>query len=123
MNLAPALTAIGKRPLRGDDRRLATLWLVTAGVVVLHNVEEWLFDMTGWVAAHPELPGRARHGAQARFEVALVIDTATVPALAVAAVALVRRWTAVVLACVPHGTALCRVSTGDLSWVLWSVLQ
>src|SRR5690625_7646696 len=97
MNLAPGVTAIGKRPLRGDDRRVATLWLVTDGVVVLQNVEEWLFDMTGWVAAHPELPGRALHGDQAQFEVALVIVTATVLALAVTAVALRPRWSDEVL--------------------------
>ncbi|MEY8569683.1 HXXEE domain-containing protein [Brevibacterium linens] len=120
MNLAPALTAIGKRPLRGDDRRLATLWLVTAGVVVLHNVEEWLFDMTGWVAAHPELPGRALHGDQAQFEVALVIVTATVLALAVTAVALRPRWSAEVLVYVAYAIAINGASHALLSLVTWS---
>ena len=92
MNQMPALTTSGNKSPGLGDRRLATLWIATAGAVVLHNIEEWLFDMTGWVAAHPGLPGRALHGDQVQFEVALVIVTATVLILAATAVAFRPRW-------------------------------
>lgn len=122
MNQMPALTTSGNKSPGLGDRRLATLWIATAGAVVLHNIEEWLFDMTGWVAAHPGLPGRALHGDQAQFEVALVIVTAPVLILAATAVAFRPRWSAEALVYVAHAIVINGASHVLLSILTWSLM-
>ncbi|MEU3273066.1 HXXEE domain-containing protein [Saccharomonospora sp. NPDC006951] len=103
-----------------NDRRLALLWLAMAGAVVLHNVEEWLLDMTGWIAAHPWLPGRAWHGDREEFAVVLAIVTAAVLAIAAAAVAIRPGWSAEVLACVAYALMVNGASHVVLSLLSWS---
>ena len=122
MNQVLALTTSGKRYSGLSDRRLSTLWMATAGTVVLHNVEGWLFYVTGWVAAHPGLPGRAMHGGPDQFAVALVIVTATVLILAAAAVVFRPRWSAETLTYVAHAIIINGASHIILSIMTWSLM-
>ena len=103
-----------------SDRRLVLLWAVTAGAVVLHNVEEWLLDMTGWIAAQPWLPGRSLHGDRAEIAAVLAIVTAAVLAIAVIAVAIRPRWSAEVLVCVAYALMVNGASHVVLSLLSWS---
>ena len=111
------LTTIGSRSPEGGDRRLVVLWVVTAGAVVLHNFEEWLFDLTGWVAVRPGFPGRALHGDQDQFAVSLAIVTVAVFVLAAAAVAIRPRWSGEALVYVAYAIVF-----NGASHVLLSIL-
>jgi hypothetical protein len=82
-----------------DHRRLALLWAAAAAAVVLHNAEEWLLNMTGWIAGHQWLPGRSLHGDQTEFALVLAIVTAAVLALALTATATRPPWSAAMLLC------------------------
>ncbi len=112
---APASTTAGRR-------RLALLWMATAGAVVLHNAEEWLLGMTGWIARQSWLPGHSLHGDQSRFALVLAIVTGAVLALAVTAVVVQPRWSAEVLVCVAYALVINGVSHVVLSLLSWSVM-
>ncbi|HEY6737806.1 MAG TPA: hypothetical protein VI076_03080, partial [Actinopolymorphaceae bacterium] len=84
-------------PSRG---RLAVLWWTAVGALALHNAEEGLLNLTGWVAdtiRHPWFPLRALHGDQTTFTLALGLVTLAVVVLAAVAVGLRPRWSAEVL--------------------------
>lgn len=87
---------------------------------MLHNAEEWLLGMTGWIAAHPWLPGRALHGDHAQFALVLAVVTAAVLAIAVTAVAARPRWSAEVLVCVACALMVTGGSHAALSLLSWS---
>lgn len=86
-------------------RRTDLLWALAVGALVLHNAEELLFGLTGWIAEHPWMPGRALHGDQAQFAIALAIVTAAVLAIAIVAVTTRAGW-----------------STGALLSVAWALI-
>ena len=86
-------------------RRTDLLWTLAVGALVLHNAEELLFGLTGWIAEHPWMPGRALHGDQAQFAIALAIVTAAVLAIAIVAVTTRAGW-----------------STGALLSVAWALI-
>ena len=120
MNQVLADAAGDRAAEKVSDRRLVLLWAATAGAVVLHNVEEWLRDMTGWIAAHPWLPGRSLHGDQAEFAVVLAIVTAAVLAIAVIAVAIRPRWSTEGLVCVAYALMVNGAIHIMLSLLSWS---
>ena len=99
-------------------RRRTWLWVATAAATTLHNAEEWLLDMTGWIAGHPWLPGRSLHGDQAEFALLLTIVTATVLAIAVVAVVAQPSWSADVLVCLSYALII-----NSTSHVLVSLLS
>lgn len=101
---------------------LTLFWLLTAASIVLHNSEEWLLDMTGWIAEHPWLPGRSLHGDQADFAVVLALVAAAV--VGIAALAVIRRppWSAEVLVCVAYALMVNAVSHAILSLLSISVM-
>lgn len=103
-----------------SHRRLALLWATTAAVVMLHNTEEWLFNMTGWIAEHPWLPGRSLHGDQTEFAFVLAIVTIAVAAIAVTAIVFRPRWSTEVLACVAYALMANGASHLVLSLLSWS---
>lgn len=104
------------------DRRLTPLWAAVAGAVVAHNAEEWLLNMTGWIADHPWLPGRSLHGDQPQFALVLAIVTATVVGIAVVAVVARPRWSAEALVCVAYALMVNGASHLVLSLLSWSVM-
>lgn len=105
-----------------SSRPLALLWVATAVAVSLHNVEEWLFDMTGWIAKHPWLPGRTLHGDHGQFTLVLAIVTIVVLVIAVTAVVARPRWSAEVLVCVAYALVVNAVSHVLLSLLSASVM-
>lgn len=82
---------------------------MTIIAVALHNAEEWLLGMTGWVAAHPWMPGRFLHGNQQQFGLALVIVTVAVLVIGVIAVSTRARWSAETLVCIELEAAYPRI--------------
>src|SRR5699024_10269457 len=82
--------------------RLTALWVMTLAALTVHNIEEWMFDMTGWIATHPWLPFGFLHGDDDQFALALVIVTAAVGLLALVAVTLTPAWSAEVLVCLTY---------------------
>lgn len=82
--------------------RLAALWGLAVGTLAVHNIEEWLLDLTGWMADRPWLPGGALHGDQTRFTLALLTVTALFAGTAIVAVLARPRWSAGVLACAAY---------------------
>lgn len=102
------------------NHRLALLWIATATAVVLHNAEEWLLDMTGWIAGHPWLPGRSLHGDPAEFALVLAIVTLAVLGLAAVAVVTRPRWSAAVLVCLAYALMVNGASHALLSLLSWS---
>lgn len=82
--------------------RLVVLWIAGVLAVTLHNLEEWLFDMTGWMATHDRLPGSSLHGDQDRYAAALVLVTLALLAVAIVALAARATWSAGVLVCVGY---------------------
>lgn len=104
------------------DRRLALLWVAAAGVVLLHNAEEWLLDMTGWIAGQAWIPGHALHGDQSEFALVLAIVTFAVWAIAAVAVLARPRWSAEVLVCIGYALAVNGVSHVVLSLVSQSLM-
>lgn len=119
MNQMHVAAASDRAAEKVKDRHLV-LWAATAGAVVLHNVEEWLLDMTGWIATQPWFPGRSLHGDQAEFAVVLAIVTTAVLAIAVIAVAFRPRWSAEVLVCVAYALMVNGASHVLLSLLSWS---
>lgn len=103
-----------------SHRRLALLWAATTVVVMLHNTEEWLFNMTGWIADHPWLPLRSLHGDQTEFALVLAIVTLAVASIAVTAIGIRPHWTAEVLACVAYALMVNGASHLVLSLLSWS---
>lgn len=103
-----------------SHRRLALLWVATALVVMVHNTEEWLFDMTGWIADQPWLPGRSLHGDQAEFALVLAIVTAAVASIAVTAIVARPGWSAEVLSCVAYALMANAASHLVMSLLTWS---
>ena len=55
--------------------RIAASWVATVLALAVHNGERWMSGLTGWIAEHPWMPGRALHGDHAQFGLALVIVT------------------------------------------------
>lgn len=85
-----------------DSGRLTLLWTACVAAVALHNIEEWLLDMTGWMGAREWLPGSSLHGDQGRYAVALVIVTLALLGVAILAVVSRAGWSAEVLTCVGY---------------------
>ena len=113
---------IRTRPNPPSQRRLAAFWTVAIVAVALHNTEEWLLGMTGWVAAHPWMPGRFLHGDQQQFGLALVIVTAAVLAIGVIAVWTRAKWSAETLVCVAYALIINAGSHLVISAVSWSLM-
>lgn len=99
------LDSAGVEAREVSRRRIDLLWALAVGALVLHNAEELLLGLTGWIAAHPWMPGRALHGDQAQFAIALAIVTAAVLAVAIVAVTTRAEW-----------------STGALLSVAWALI-
>lgn len=89
-------------PGRSTGPPLAALWSVAVVSLAAHNVEEWLLDLTGWMADHPGLPGGTLHGDPTRFALALLIVTAAFAGTAAVAVASRASWSPVVLGCAAY---------------------
>ncbi|MEE6282385.1 HXXEE domain-containing protein [Georgenia sp. MJ170] len=109
-------------PTRPHQRRLAALWSAAVGALALHNTEEWLLDMTGWIADHPWLPGRSLHGDQAQYAVALIIITVAALVTAVVAVTARADWSAEVLVCVAYALMINAASHLVVSVASWSLM-
>lgn len=109
-------------PTASSDRSLMLLWAMTALALVLHNAEELLLDLTGWIADRPHVPGHALHGDQAQYAIALTFVTAAVIGLAVVAVATQPRWSAEVLVCLAYALMANGMSHGLLSLLTWSAM-
>lgn len=107
-------------PAGVGNHRLALLWSATAIAVVLHNAEEWLLGMTGWIAGHPWLPGGSLHGDPAEFALVLAIVTLAVLGLAAVAVVTRPRWSATVLVCLAYALMVNGASHALLSLLSWS---
>ncbi|WP_169513974.1 HXXEE domain-containing protein [Agromyces subbeticus] len=90
--------------------------------MAVHNAEEWLLGMTGWVAARPWMPGRFLHGDQQQFGVALVIVTAAVLTIGVIAVSTRAKWSAETLVCVAYALIINAGSHLLFSVVSWSLM-
>lgn len=103
-------------------RRLTLLWALSVGALALHNAEEWLFGLTGWIAGHPWMPGRALHGDQAQFALALVMVTAAVFAIAVIAVATRAAWSEGALVAVAYALMVNAGSHLVVSVASWSLM-
>lgn len=99
-------------------RRLTLLWAATAAATALHNTEEWLLDMTGWIAEHPWLPGRSLHGDQTEFALVLAVVTTAVLVIAATAVVAQPTWSAEVLVCLAYALMI-----NGTSHVLLSLLS
>lgn len=112
---------MGERAVRRvGDRRLALLWAATAAALMVHNAEEWLLNLTGWIAEHPWLPGRSLHGDQDEFALVLAIVTGAVLGLAATAVVARPRWSGGVLVCVAYALMANAASHVLLSVLSWS---
>ena len=107
-------------PREVSERGLALLWVGVAAAVALHNAEEWLLGMTGWIAEHPWLPGASLHGDQDQFALVLALVTAAVLALTVTALTRRPRWSAEVLACAAYVLMANGISHLVLSLLSWS---
>ncbi len=107
---------------QADHRRLAALWAAVAAAVALHNTEESLRDMTGWIVRHPWIPGRALHGDQAEFTLVLAIVAVAVLSIAIVAIAARPRWSAEVLVCVAYALMINGASHILLSLVAGSLM-
>lgn len=115
-------TGSDKKSTEVSERWLAMLWVATVSAVVVHNTEEWLFNMTGWIADHPWLPGRSLHGDQSEFTVALTIVTVTVLLVAGGAVVIRPRWSAEVLVCVAYALMFNGATHAVVSLLSWSFM-
>lgn len=104
------------------DRRLTLSWAATAGAVVLHNTEEWLLDMTGWIAGQSWLPGHSWHGDRAEFALVLAIVTVAVLGIAGTAVVTRPRWSAEAAVCVAYALMINGGSHVVLSLAAGSVM-
>lgn len=104
------------------SRRTGVLWALMVSGLALHNAEEWLFGLTGWMADHPWLPGRSLHGDQAQFAMALTMVTAAVLIIALIAVATRARWSEGVLVSVAYALMINAGSHVVLSVVSWSLM-
>lgn len=115
-------TDASTKPDLPTQKRLAVFWAATIVALALHNAEEWLLGLTGWIAAHPWMPGRSLHGDQEQFGLALVIVTAAVLTVAVIAVLTRAKWSAETLVCVAY--ALIANAGGHLviSVASWSLM-
>lgn len=102
--------------------RLTTLWVLAVIALALHNFEEWLLDMTGWIADHPWLPGRSFHGDSFQMALALIIVTAAILLLAAVAVAFRPNWSAETLSCLSYALIINGASHVGLSVVSWSLM-
>ncbi|HLR95609.1 MAG TPA: HXXEE domain-containing protein [Jiangellaceae bacterium] len=102
--------------------RLTMLWAMTVAALAVHNVEEWLLDMTGWIAGHPWLPGGSLHGDPDQFALGLVIVTAVVFVLASVALVVKPAWSAEVLVCVAYALMINTASHAVLSMASWSLM-
>ena len=103
-----------------SERGLALLWIAVAAAVALHNAEEWLLGMTGWIAEHPWLPVASLHGDQDQFALVLTLVTAAVLALTVTALTLRPRWSVEVLVCAGYVIMANGISHLLLSLLSWS---
>lgn len=115
-------TSTSTTSARDSDHRLPLLWVATAGVVLLHNCEEWLLDMTGWIAGQTWIPGHSLHGDGSEFLLVLLLVTIVV--LAVSAIAVLARpsWSAEVLVCLAYALVVNGMSHIVLSVVSQSVM-
>ncbi|MGC5626669.1 HXXEE domain-containing protein [Georgenia sp. Z1344] len=120
MELMVTTPARTDKPPGAGHRRQSQLWGATALAVVLHNTEECLLDMTGWIAEHPWLPGRSLHGDPAEFALVLALVTLAVLGLAAVAVGTRPRWSATVLACVACALMVNGAGHVVLSLLSWS---
>lgn len=120
MTAAPAERAPDTQELLRP--RLQSFWLLVVVGLALHNVEEGLLGLTGWVASHPWMPGRGMHGEQAQFVLALAMVTAVVLAIAVVAVMRRTRWSAGALTAVAWAFIINASSHLVLSLTSWSVM-
>lgn len=107
---------------QSDHRRLKLLWAAVAAAVVLHNTEEWLLNMTGWIAEHQWLPGRSLHGDQTEFAFVLAIVTTAVLVLALTAIATRPPWSAEVLVCLTWALIVNAISHIVLSLLSGSLM-
>lgn len=112
----------GTMPVPPTSRRLAAFWAATVLALAVHNAEEWLLGMTGWMAAHPWTPGRFLHGDQQQFALALVIVTAAVLTIGVVAVSTRAKWSAETLVCIAYVQIINAGSHLVVSVVSWSVM-
>ncbi|MGL3150519.1 HXXEE domain-containing protein [Microbacterium sp. A82] len=112
----------GTKPELPTQTRLAALWAATIVALALHNAEEWLLGLTGWIAAHPWMPGRSLHGDQAQFGLALLLVTAAVVTIAVIAVSTRAEWSAEALACVAYALLINAGSHLVISVASWSLM-
>lgn len=103
-------------------RRLAALWAATVSALALHNAEEWLLGLTGWIVEHPWMPGKPLHGDQAQYGLALALVTVVVLTIAVIAVVSKARWSAEVLACVAYALMINAGSHLVISVASWSLM-
>ena len=105
-----------------SHRQLAGFWVLTVAAVALHNTEEWLLRLTEWIADHPWMPGRALHGDQTQYGLALIIVTAAVLAIAIVAVTRRTRWSSEVLACMAYALIINATSHLLLSVATWDLM-
>ena len=110
------------KPRAVTPRRTGVLWVLTVSAVALHNVEEWLLGLTGWIADHPWLPGRFLHGNHVQFAIALAMVTAVVLVIALIAVATRARWSEGVLVSVAYALMINAGSHLVLSVLSWSLM-
>ncbi|TGD30595.1 HXXEE domain-containing protein [Brevibacterium sp. S22] len=106
----------------GDAIGQTMLWLAVAVSVVVHNTEEWLLDMSGWIAAHPWFPGSSLHGDRSEFGLVLALVAGAVVALALFAIIVRPTWSAEVLVCVAYALIANAVSHSVFSLLSWSVM-
>lgn len=117
--MANGETDQGRAP---SHRRLALLWTALVAALVLHNLEELLFDMAGWFARQPRLPGSVLYENAAQFAMALLVVTVAVTVLAGIAVAVRPAWSAEVLVGLAYALMINAGSHLALSVVSWSLM-
>lgn len=98
------------------------IWLATSAAVVVHNTEEWAFDLTGWIGRHPWLPGAQVHGGVQEFTLVLSLVTVVLLSLAGAAVLFRPRWSSDVLVCLLWALMANAAGHAALSLLSWSVM-
>ncbi len=116
------LDSAGVEAREVSRRRIDLLWALAVGALALHNAEELLLGLTGWIAEHPWMPGRALHGDQAQFAISLAIVTAAVLAIAVVAVTTRAEWSAGALVGVAWALIINAGSHLLMTTVSWSLM-
>lgn len=120
--MAQVLDSADAEIARVPGRRLALLWALVVVGLALHNAEEWVFGLTGWIGEHPWMPGGSLHGDQAQFGLALVLVTAAVLATAVTAVASRAAWSEATLVSIAYAVIVNAGSHLVMSALSWSLM-